>query len=452
MLPATGFYGLPHPMPDQTAPLLTRAPATRLPPFRIIALAAAALVPLGLLHAWVLAETCIAVTDALFIAETIRAKNLTWLKQPWLLAALAWWSWLTICSIPFPGFTIDGWLMGTLEAFIVIRLILFTAALQSWLLTTPESRRLAGALLAASAAWIALESWQQFLTGHNLFGDVRWGDGALTGPFYKPRAGDLYGHLLFLAALPPAIALIARPGRLRPAAGYALLALGVVTSILIGQRMGTVFTALGLATSALVIRKLRRPALVIAAIAIAVLLLTPLISPATHAKLVGETATNLHHFSQSPYGELYTRATVMGLQSPWHGWGYRGFRAFCPLPRFSGGLPLMNIPPTQLALGACNLHPHNFYLQAFADAGFPGLLLFTSMMAIFLLTLGKNLWRSPDPLRVGIFALAVTFAWPLASTDEFPTLYMSGWLFFALGLGFALSQISSREGQTACQS
>jgi O-antigen ligase len=431
-------------MPDQTATLFTRATQSRLPiNLRMIALSVAALVPLGLLHAWVLAEIAIAITDALFIAETIRTGTAAWLKQPWLIAALVWWAWLVLCSIPFPGFSVDGWLMATVEAFIIIRLLLFTAALQTWLLTTARAKNLAWALLAAAAAWIALESWQQFLTGHNLFGDRRWGDGSLTGPFYKPRAGDLYGHLLLLALLPPVMALIAAAGRLRPAAGYALAAIGVVTSILIGQRMGTVFTGLGLVTCALLIPRLRRPALIIAAIAAAVLLITPLISPATHAKLVGETATNLHHFSQSPYGELYTRATVMGLQSPWHGWGYNGFRAFCPLPRFTAGLPALNIPPTSLQRAACNLHPHNFYLQALADAGFPGLVLFTLMMAIFLVTLGRTLLKNPDPLRVGIFAFALTFAWPLASTDEFPTLYMSGWLFFALGLGFALSQIPS---------
>jgi O-antigen ligase len=430
-------------MPDQTAALFTRSPATRLPPLRPIALTAAALVPLGLLHAWVLAEICIALTDALFIAETIRIKNLTWLKQPWLYAALAWWAWLTFCSIPFPGFTVDGWLMGTFEAFIIIRLLVFTVALQTWLLTTAGAQKLAWALLAASTAWIGLESWQQFLTGQNLFGDGRWGDGSLTGPFYKPRAGDLYGHLLFLALLPPVMTFIAQPGRLRPAAGAGLAAIGVVTSVLIGQRMGTVFTGLGLVTSSLFIPRLRRPALIIAALAAAVLSLTPLISPATHAKLVGETATNLGHFSQSPYGELYTRATVMGLQSPWHGWGYNGFRAFCPLPRFTAGLATLNIPPTSLRLAACNLHPHNFYLQAFADAGFPGLLLFTTMMLTILATLSRRLWLNPAPLRVGAFAFALTFAWPLASTDEFPTLYMSGWLFFTLGLGFALAQIPS---------
>ncbi len=445
-MPQPAFYGLPTPMPDQTASLLTRARVTRIPPLRPIALVAALIVPFGLLHAWVLAEIAIAITDILFLVEMTRTKNFRWLKQPWLIASLLWWAWLTLCSIPIPalGLIVDGWGMACIEAVIIIRLICFAAALQSWLLTTPTSRRAAYLVLALSALWIALECWQQYLSGRNFLGDHRWGDGSLTGPFHKPRAGDLYGHLLFLAVLPPAMALFAKPGRLRPIAGAALAIIGVVTSVLIGQRMGTIFTAISLATAAILIPRLRKPALAAAAIAALVLLLTPIISPATHAKLVGETATNLGHFALSPYGELYTRAAAMGLQSPLHGWGYNGFRAFCPLPRFTVGLPALHLAPTSLQLAACNLHPHNFYLQAFTDAGFPGLILFTAMMVTWLASLARNLWRTPDPLRVGLFACVLTFAWPLASTDEFPTLYMSGWLFFALGLGLALAQMPTQ--------
>jgi len=428
-------------MLDQT----TRAARQRLQEnLRPIALAAAMLVPLGLLHAWVLAEIAIAVTDVLFLIETARTKNLAWIKKPWIIAALIWWLWLLICSTPAFFFPTAGWLMGFGEAAAVLRLILFTAALESWLLTTQHAKNLAWALLALSALWIGVECWQEYLTGSNLFGDHRWGDGSLTGPFYKPRAGQLYAHLLFIAVLPPAMSIMSKPGLARRAAGLALIALGVVTSVLIGQRMGTMFTAISLATAAVFIPGLRKPALAIAALAVLVLLLTPLISPATHAKLVGETAKNLHHFALSPYGELYTRATVMGLQSPIHGWGYNGFRALCPFPLFDKGLPTLGIAPSSVALYACNLHPHNFYLQAFADAGYPGLILFSLMMLTWAVTLARGLWRDPSPLRVGLFACLVTFAWPLASTDEFPTLYMSGWLFFALGLALAATQIPSQ--------
>jgi O-antigen ligase len=245
-------------------------------------------------------------------------------------------------------------------------------------------------------------------------------------------------HLLFPAMLPVVVALLSRAGTKWRNTGGLLALIGVVTSVLIGQRMGVALTGLGVVVTALFIRQLRGIAVVIVAVAAIVIVATPVISPPTYAKLVHETSRNLSHFSLSPYGELYTRATVMGLQSPWHGWGYNGFRELCPEPRFSAGLPALGIVPTKLSLGACNLHPHNYYIEAFVDAGLPGLVLFSLMALSWMIVLGRNLFRAPDPVRVGLFVSALTFTWPLASTDEFPALYMLGWMFFILGLGFSL--------------
>ena len=407
---------------------------------RQVALAAALLVPLGLLHAFVLAEICIATVDILFLADCARRRDFTWARQGWVVLALLWWGWLLLCSTPLPlaGFGLAGWGMGFVQVLVIIRLLLFVAALQNWLLTTPRAQRAAWSVLAACSLWIGLESWQQYLTGRNIFGDPRWGDGSLTGPFWKPRAGALYGHLLYPALLPPVLALLTRPSRAARLGGVALAVLGVLTSVLIGQRMGVLLTGLGLAVAALFVRQLRVIAMTAFAVAALAVVLTPVISPPTYAKLVQETAKNMGHFALSPYGELYTRATVMGMQSPWHGWGYNGFRVDCPLPRFNGGLPTLGVAPTQLGLGACNLHPHNFYAQAFTDAGIPGLLLFIALVLAWLRALTTRLFRQPEPLRVGLFIAVFTFLWPIGSSDEFPTLYMLGWMIYLLGFGLAL--------------
>ncbi|OYV24389.1 MAG: hypothetical protein B7W99_02590 [Rhodospirillales bacterium 20-58-10] len=406
-----------------------------------IALVATLLVPLGLLHAFVLAEICIAITDSLFLAQCWQTRSFAWARQPWFIAALIWWGWLVVCTIPWPGFTTAGWLMGVAQAFVIIRLLVFAAALQNWVLTSPKARRTLWLVLALSVFWIGLQSWQQYLTGNNIFGDPRWADGSLTGPFWKPRAGAVYGHVMIVAILVPVMVLLSRPGRIWRIAGIALTALAAITSILIGQRMGSAFTLFSLVLAGLLLRPLRRAAGVAFVVAMLALLATPIISPPTHAKLVGETTTNMHHFSQSPYGELYTRATVMGLASPWHGWGYNGFREFCPQDQFGGGIATLNIPPTQIGLGACNLHPHNFYVEAFVDAGFPGLILFIILNLTWLWALWRGIWQGRDTLRVALFIGALTFIWPLASTDEFPALYMSGWYFLMLGLGLALPYI-----------
>jgi O-antigen ligase len=407
---------------------------------RRIALAVALLVPLGLLYAFPVAEVGIAIVDVLFLATKVQRREWGWARQPWFVLALVWWAWLVLCStpLPFPSFGAAGWAMGLVQALVILRLLVFTVALQTWLLVTPRAQKAAWLALALSCFWIGLESWQQYLTGTNIFGDHRWEDGSLTGPFWKPRAGALYMHLLFPAILPLVVAMLSRPGAIWRSAGAVLALLGVVTSVLIGQRMGVALTGLGVVVTALFIRQLRGIAVVIVAVAAMVIVATPVISPPTYAKLIDETSRNLSHFSLSPYGELYTRATVMGMQSPWHGWGYNGFRELCPEPRFSGGLPALGIVPTKLSLGACNLHPHNYYIQAFVDAGLPGLILFSLMALSWMVVLGRKLFRTPDPMRVGLFVSVLTFTWPFGSTDEFPALYMLGWMFFILGLGFAL--------------
>jgi hypothetical protein len=406
---------------------------------RGLAFCTSLLVPLGLLHAWVLAEVMIALTDVLFLAEMLRRRDFTWTRSPWFIAAMLWWVWLVFCSIPWL-FTTASWRMGFVEAVVIIRMLLFAAALQHWLLTTARTRHVAWWVLALSCLWIGVESWQQYLTGKNIFGDHRFGDGALTGPFFKPRAGALYAHLLFLALLPPLIAIYAK-GRIWQFAALALAVLGVVTSVLIGQRSPTILVALGLVTAAFFYPQLRRIAIIAGIAAVAFLAATPIISPRTYAKLIGETFRQVAHFALSPYGQIWTRGTVMGLASPLHGWGYNGFRELCPQPQFGAGLPALGLAPTQLALGACNLHPHSYYIQAFTDAGIPGLILFVVLIAIWFRMLSAGLLKNPNPVRVGLFIFFVTFVWPFETTDAFPTLYMLGWFFFALGLGLAHTNI-----------
>ncbi len=408
---------------------------------RQAALVITCLLALCLLHTRTGAEICIVAIDILFAAAIVRGERLD-CRQPWLLVAFAWWGWEVICSLPIPalGFGAGGW-YDFAEAAMLLRFIVLVAALQFWVLATPTARHAAWLAVALSCLWIGLESWQQYLTGHNLFGDRRWPDGSLTGPFWEPRAGAPYAHLLLVALLPVALPLLDRKHLAPRLAAVALAVLGLATSVLIGQRMPTLLAVLALAASALFLPRLRLPALAAFLLAAAVVAATPVISPPTYHKLVLHFIAQMGRFAVSPYGELFTRATVMGMASPWHGYGFNGFRVLCPLPQFGAGLPVLGIAPTQLGLAACNIHPHNFYLQALVDGGFPGLLLFGAMNLVFLVTLARGLWRRPDPLRVGLFAGVLTFAWPLASTDSFAVLPHVGWWLMLLGLGLAAAHI-----------
>ncbi len=57
--------------------------------------------------------------------------------------------------------------------------------------------------VAACAIWVGLEFVHQFGAGQDLFGYKRGGDGELTGPFRKPRAGPALVRILFPVLVPP---------------------------------------------------------------------------------------------------------------------------------------------------------------------------------------------------------------------------------------------------------
>ncbi len=394
--------------------------------------------PLALLHARAVAEILIACIDVLFLGHSLLTRHMAWRHGAFFAASCVWWLWLCLCSAVGSG--------GLLLAILAIRLPVLAIALGEWVLAgtdrAAERRRHAVWLtVAAAAAWVALESWQQTLTGTNLFGDTRWSDGALTGPFFKPRAGPAFILVFFPALLPPVMRLLARPGWRPRAGGIALAVAAALTMVLIGQRMPTMLMMFGLGVCALLTPRLRLPLCAAAGAGLALLAATPWVSPATYAKLVGQTSDQLGHFAQSAYGVVFVRAITVGELRPWLGQGFDGFRRACSLPAVMHGVAWLGVPDRHRNGGllACNIHPHNYYLEAFDNAGLPGLVLFAAMTGLALARLAHGLKQDAAPLRLGCFVGALVALWPIASTSAFTSMPNGGWVFLVLGLGFSLA-------------
>ncbi len=400
------------------------------------AVAAVLALPLALLTTRTGAEALIAATDVLFLGHLVRSR-LSLLLTPVVAASAAWWAWTVLASSM--NFQTGG-SHAVIQSLLMGRFFIFAAALSEWLLRRDAVRRALGAAVALAASWIAIECWQQFFLGTNIFGWPRFGDGALTGPFLGPKAGPMLVLILFPALLPPVMALLGRPV---PAAriGAALLALtGVATVILIGQRMPALLTILGLVTCGVLLRPIRPIVLAIIALSIAFIAATPLISPPTFNKLVVKFTHQMGHFGQSPYGLIYIRATVITLAHPWLGFGFDGYRAVCDAQQYQHSLPWLGIPDQVAASpDGCNIHPHNHYFEAATSGGFPGLALFCATVLAWLAALGRGLLARPSVERAGLFAAALIGLWPLASTSAFFTVPNAGWTFLLLGWGLALS-------------
>lgn len=405
-----------------------------------VALALTVLLPLFLLHVRVGAEAAFDVVAALFVLRSALLRQWRWLGQGWVVTGLLWVGWTVACTLLEWSRDPAGGAGHGVQAVLVLRFLIFAAALEHWVLRAGRARAALLASLSLATLYVAAQTVLQFLSGRNLAGDPRWGDGELTGPFHGPRAAPTLVRVLFPALLPAASALLRRGGWGRFAAGCLVVG-GAAVMVLIGQRMPVLLTALGLLTAGLVLPALRG-IVAVAVLAVGVLVATSaVVSPPTFYRLVTKFSHQMETFPDSPYGQISGRAVAMAEQNPWTGLGFNGFQAHCPEPRYQHGWRWPADPADDGGgAGICTTHPHNLFLQAVTDAGLPGLALFTLLVALWLRRLSQGLWHDADPLRVGLFVAVLIQVWPIASTSPLVSLPIGGWFFLTLGFGLATAR------------
>ena len=396
------------------------------------ALIATLLTPLLLMHAHGFAEVSLALAALCFVLRSAATGDWAWAKTPWVALSLVWWGWMVLGSLPIPSLGLgENQGHGLVHGLLAIRFPLFAAALAFGVLRDPAPRRWMFATIAISAAYVSVHLVFQFVFGVNLYGQPKAWDTLLTGPFGTARAAPLMARILPPVLIPFAARYLDR--RFLP---YGILMGGLAVVAIIGQRIPVVIMIGTLAVASLLIRRMRPVAL---AALVATALLIPsfaLISPKTYQHMVVRTQTMAEGFAVGYYGEMYNRAFEIGHQNPWTGLGFDGFRLGCLEPRYfrpsfdgtvanGGGADI------------CWVHPHNFYFQALVDGGVPGLALFCAFGLACLIPLGRGLWRNPDPMRVGLFAVMLAQIFPVQSTPSFWSMPMGGWFFLLLGWAMA---------------
>jgi O-antigen ligase len=407
-----------------------------------VGIGATLILPLFLLHGRSLAEAALAVVAFCFLLRSALLRRWDWVRRGWVPIGLAWWVWLVVCSTPVPALDLGlgGW-PSFLQALAMGRFVIFAAALEFDVLRDPARRLWLWRVIAAAAAYIAAQALLQFAIGTNLYGYPRNVDGELTGPFPGPRAGPPFARILLPVIVPPIAALLDRGRAAASAAALALLLGGVAVVVLIGQRMPLAIALLGIAVTALLLRRLRPIAVIAVIAAFALVAATPVISPRTSHRLVDEFSHQIEQFGSTQYAHIYVRSLAIAQQHPITGRGFNGYRTGCPEPRYAAPsiYGLSNTAP----LIFCTTHPHSFYVQALTDSGVPGLLLFVALAIAWLREAGRGLWRDPRPLRVGLFAAMVLQLWPIASTSSFAVMPMSGWFFLLLGFALAAARAAT---------
>ncbi|KXV66801.1 hypothetical protein AD949_01460 [Acetobacter orleanensis] len=393
------------------------------------------LLPLLFFYSRALSDIIATVIGCLFLLYSAVQKDWQWTRKDWLLPAALF------CGLCLMSSLVAGQRGAWIQALCLPRILLLAAAMESWILVSAARRRVLSAILLVLAFWLIGQCWKQYLTGTNLLGYPAADDGALTGPFVKPRAGFTL-LMLFFPALMPIVLYAFHTRRLSAwVARGALLVLSVTTMVLIGQRMSNVLLMFGLVLTAMLVRRFRLPFVVILVGMVGLVASLPDISPRTYEKLVLKFSSQLQHFTQSDYGRLFRTAAAMIASHPWLGLGMDGFRNFCHTPFHTDALTALGFPSLESDTGkGCNIHPHNYYLQIATTAGLPGLILFVWMAVCWLRTGLHALSPARNPQQAMLFVLCCVLLWPIASTSALFSFPTAGWFFLFIGWMLAASE------------
>jgi O-antigen ligase len=386
-----------------------------------------ALTPVALVVGRAAADVVVSAVAVLFLFDSLRQRRFEWAKQGWVAAALALWAY-TVVRAAFVPFE-NG---GIVVALGWVRYILFAASLAKWALATERGRTWLLVSASAAVAFLSVDALIQYVLGQDLLGRPLQGD-RLTGIYKKPVLGMTIA-LLFAA---PVFWLLQRKEVWK---ALLLADVCLVTVFLSGDRMGLILAAFVMMVWLfwLVKADARRWKYLLMSVAVFVGLvaaaphLTQRQVKAPSERQIGGTLATIKEMDNSPYALVWKSALNVGAHNPLFGVGIKQFRMACPDGRFG--------PEADAKTGysRCYLHPHNAYMEWFAEGGAFGLVGFVGFVAVIAVSLWRRLWApGADLILWGLAAVVGMRLMPLFVSTSF----FHNWaaIPFWLALGWAMS-------------
>jgi hypothetical protein len=353
-----------------------------------------------------------------FLARCIKKKDWTWVNQIWFKSALALWMFGLFSAVtsPDPFFSFQ-------QGFVWIRFPLYAAAAQVWLAKDRDIR-----IVMLLSILIGMLIMCGVLIAETIIDPkVR-----LTWPY-----GDLVpGGYMSKVSLPLFCVLMAvavsKKNKAGMFAGFiGLLSIGV--SALTGERTNFLIRAcVGLLASIIWKPKFLMFSLLVGIEVIAVLMVfvnRPDLSDRFGKQFL--KSIPIKNFDTGYWG-AWRGGLQQGLITPIKGIGPSGTRNTCltldtKLPKW---LPGKNY---------CGNHPHNFYIQLFAEVGVIGLLIGCIMFGSIITSCYKARFENFDcPMAATAFVVPFALFFPIQQFNSFYGQWNNLFTWFAIG--FAISQ------------
>jgi O-antigen ligase len=327
-----------------------------------------------------------------------------------------------------------------------IRWALLYAALTSWVLVSREKIILTAINIIFLHGLVVIDTLWQYKFGISLTGHAVAESYRLTGPMDNVKVGIFLAKLCFpCAGIMFYFALTQRRRRFYVLAVAAYMAICLVTVMLSGERTAFFSSVVALSVIAVAIGVTDRRHRLIYFCGYGFFLLLLVFLLATQPPLQGRLTTLigiLENFKYSSYGQLFWVGYQLGLDNLMTGTGFKGFRVLC-LGFLESGI-----------VDHCNLHPHNPYMEWFAEAGLPGLIGLFTLVGAMLHRLWKACRAMPQSAMLPvIFALATVIVhfFPLLATQSFFSNWPALLLWYSISMGFASLALVSGDSSVLKQ-
>jgi O-antigen ligase len=365
------------------------------------------------------ADLWLTLIGLIFLIRCIVKKDWSWLSQLWFKCALGLWLYGLFSALtgPEPMFTFQ-------QGFVWIRFPLYAAAAQAWLAKDRDIR-----VLMFLSIMIGMLIMCAILIAETIIEPKR----RLSWPY-----GDLVpGGYIAKVSLPVFAVLMAIAVSKTNKAGIFSGIVGffsIIVSILTGERTHFLIRACGGMLAALVWKpKLKLYAILIFVEILAVIAVF-MIRPDLGTNFTKNFVKQIPIVNtDTGYWGSWRGGIQQGLMTPFKGIGPSGTRNTCK-----------NLDTTQPKWlpgnNNCGNHPHNIYVQLFAEVGIIGLILGTIMFVSISVSCFKVRKTNFDcPMAATAFVIPFGLFFPM---QQFGSFYGQwGNLFIWFAIGFALSQV-----------
>ena len=373
----------------------------------------------------------------LFFTRSALQNDWDWLIKPsWVWAGIAFWLWLTFTAL------VSEYVSNALEdGGTWIRFVVLAAAMQHWLLNDERVRRLLIAVIIAAVAftfvWLVVEFIIEF-PAERL-------NGPLGRQMHSEDTAGQTGRYLRLFGLVASGWLIIKAQNAAGTAAFgyfALAGLALAAVLMTGEVFNTIITFFLLAVFvllSLILYKLDRRVLGFGGVLGVLVTTLFVINPKLVERLHHSLTERLPWRETSDYYAPWLAGLEVGKAHWLTGVGADNYANICARMLEAGQI-------ASPVIEACNRHPHQLYIQAFAETGVVGVaLLLVLIGALFVTVIRQFRTRHGGALALLMSLLLVSAFWPIAPYSHAFGQHQNLLTWFGIGLALAFT-LPPRQG------